>query len=62
MTNNDIIDLTNGKSQRYKINICHFCDHDKYPTGKPIDPTTDIHAQQTVKGGWKCGVCSAEVL
>ena len=40
------------------MSTCHYCDHDKYPNGKPIDPTTDIHAKQTERGDWKCGVCT----
>ena len=52
--NNIMIDLANNR-QRYKINICHYCDHDKYPDGKPIDPITDHSAKQTEKGDWKCG-------
>ena len=38
----------------------HYCDHDKYPEGKPIDPTTDVHARKTDKGNWKCGTWGAE--
>jgi hypothetical protein len=33
--------------------VCKFCDHDKYPAGKPID-ISDKNAQQT-PNGWKCG-------
>jgi hypothetical protein len=55
-----MIDMTSGPRKRYVINRCHYCNHDKYPNGKPIDPTTDHNAKQTEKGDWKCGVCVAE--
>jgi hypothetical protein len=56
---NIMIDLTSpGKIKRYKINVCKFCDHDKYPAGKPID-ISDKNAQQT-PNGWKCGTCVNE--
>ena len=38
------------------MSTCHYFGHDKYPNGKPIDPSTDIHAKQTERGDWKCGV------
>ena len=44
------------------INRCHYCDHDKYPDGKPIDPTTDHNAKQAEKEDWKCSVCVAAVI
>jgi hypothetical protein len=46
--------------KRYKINVCHYCSHEKYPNGKPIDPTTDHYTKQTENGDWKCGVCVGE--
>jgi hypothetical protein len=56
-----LIDLTSsGKGKRYKVNVCHYCNHDKFPNGKPIDPTSDKHAQKTAKGDWKCGACVYE--
>jgi hypothetical protein len=54
---NIMIDLTGRKPKRYKINVCHYCNHDKYPNGKPIDPTTDHNAINTARGDWKCGTC-----
>jgi hypothetical protein len=60
MTRDNIMtDLTSNR-KRYKINLCHYCEHDKYPDGKPIDPTTDHHARQMEDKSWKCGVCVAE--
>lgn len=57
---NIMIDLTSHPHKRYKINLCHYCDHDKYPYGKPIDPTTDKHAKQTEKGDWMGSGCVSE--
>ena len=53
-----MIDLTTGKT--YRINTCYYCDHDTYPGGKPIDPTTDKNFKQTAKGDWMCGECVDE--
>jgi hypothetical protein len=50
-------DLTTGKI--HKINICYYCNHDKYPDGKPIDPS-DKYARHTDRGDWKCGHCVNE--
>ena len=55
-----LIDLTTPERKRYVVNFCHYCDHDKYPNGKLIDPTTDHNAIKTAKGDWKCGVCVSE--
>lgn len=55
-----MIDMTSRPYKRYKINRCHYCDHDKYPEGKIIDPTTDKHAKQTEIEDWMCGVCVLE--
>jgi hypothetical protein len=56
-----LIDYTKTrKGKRYNIEVCHYCNHDKYPHGKPIDSTTDLHARKTDKGNWKCGTCVAE--
>jgi hypothetical protein len=49
---NLLIDMT--KKRRYKVNRCHYCDHDKYPDGKIIDPS-DKYARRTDKGDYKCG-------
>jgi hypothetical protein len=56
-----LIDITEkGKPRRYQINRCHYCNHDKYPHGKPIDPTTDQYAKKMEDGSWKCGICVGE--
>jgi hypothetical protein len=55
-----MIDLTSRPRKRYEIHRCHYCDHDLYPAGKPIDPTTDHNARQMEDGSFKCGVCVAE--
>jgi hypothetical protein len=55
-----MIDLTSRPHRRYEINRCFYCDHKKFPHGKPIDPTTDIHAKPTERGDWKCGTCIGE--
>jgi hypothetical protein len=56
-----LIDLTDRvKPKRYEVHRCHYCDHDKFPEGKPIDPTTDKQARQTDKGDWICGYCITE--
>ena len=55
-----MIDMTSRPHKRYNINRCHYCDHDRYPEGKSIDPTTDKHAKKTEKGDWICGVCVTE--
>jgi hypothetical protein len=53
-----MIDITEkGKPKRYTVNRCHYCDHDKYPEGKVIDPTTDKNAKQMKDGSWKCSYC-----
>jgi hypothetical protein len=52
-----LIDLTTKK--RYKVKRCHYCNHDKYPEGKIIDPS-DKYARHTDKGDWKCGYCVGE--
>jgi hypothetical protein len=52
-----MIDMTSRPHKRYAINMCHYCSHEKYPDGKPIDPTTDKYAKQTDKGDWMCGFC-----
>jgi hypothetical protein len=51
--------LTNNK-KRYKTGVCHYCNDDKYPNGRLIDPATDRNARQMEDGTWKCGVCLAE--
>ena len=53
-----LIDLTTRR--RYNINRCHYCDHDKYPDGKIIDPS-DKYARHTDKGDFMCGVCALEI-
>jgi hypothetical protein len=61
MTDDIMIDLTPGnRGKRYKTGVCHFCSHDRYPSGKLIDPTTDHNARQMEDGRWKCGVCIGE--
>ena len=60
MTKDIMIDLTSRPYKRYQINRCHYCDHDQYPEGKPIDPTTDVNAQQMKDGSWKCSECVLE--
>jgi hypothetical protein len=54
-----MIDLTSRQRKRYVINRCHYCNHDKYPNGKIIDPTID-KGIMTDKGDWKCGTCVNE--
>jgi hypothetical protein len=56
------VDRTSGKTKRYKTGICHYCDHNKYPNGKIIDPSTDRNAIQMKDGSWKCGVCNLDTL
>lgn len=56
-----LIDRTSGPTKRYNINVCHYCNSDKYPRGKPI-MSEDKHARHTDKGDWKCGSCVAEDL
>jgi hypothetical protein len=46
-------DRTTGKIQ--KINICHYCNNETYPKGKPI--IDNKHAVRTDKGDYKCGEC-----
>jgi hypothetical protein len=60
MTKDILIDLTSRPRRRYNINLCHYCDHDKFPHGKPIDPTSDKEARQMKDGSWKCGICIGE--
>jgi hypothetical protein len=43
------------------IHICHQCDPEQYPRGKPIDPN-DWSAQKNAKGEWVCGECQIEEL
>jgi hypothetical protein len=57
-----MIEMTSRPSKRYLVNRCHYCDHDKYPEGKIIDPTTDHDARKTDKGDWICGTCVIEGL
>jgi hypothetical protein len=55
------IDMTNkGRPKRYKTGRCYYCDHDRYPDGKLIDPSTDKNAIQTPRGDWMCGECNFE--
>jgi hypothetical protein len=54
---NYLRDMTTGK--KYIISMCHYCDAETYPTGKPIDPT-DWRAVKTEKGDYKCGNCVVE--
>jgi hypothetical protein len=49
--------MTRYPGKRYVIKWCHYCDHERYPGGKIIDPTTDNHAKKTEKGDWMCGDC-----
>jgi hypothetical protein len=46
--------------RRTLFNRCQYCDHNKYPEGKIIDPTTDMYAKQTARGDWMRGVCVNE--
>jgi hypothetical protein len=56
-----MIDITEkGKPRRYEVHRCHYCNTDKYPEGKVIDPTTDKQARQTDKGDYICGYCITE--
>jgi hypothetical protein len=55
-----MIDMTSRPHKRYNINRRHYCDPDRYPEGKPIDPTTDRHAKKTEKGDWMCSFCIGE--
>jgi hypothetical protein len=48
------------KPNRYVIHRCTYCDRDRWPIGKPIDPTTDKQAIQMKDGTFKCGVCIGE--
>jgi hypothetical protein len=52
-----MIDMTSRPHKRYNINRL---DPDRYPEGKPIDPTTDRHAKKTEKGDWMCSFCIGE--
>jgi hypothetical protein len=52
-----MIDMTSRPRRRYTINRCHYCSHERFPNGKPIDPTTDKNARQMSDGSWKCSVC-----
>ena len=47
--------------ERTIIRICHQCDPDTYPKGKPILPT-DINAKKDEKGNWVCSECQTESL
>jgi hypothetical protein len=49
-------DKTTGRVS--KINICHYCNNETYPKGKPI--IDDRHAVRTNKGDYKCGHCVSE--
>jgi hypothetical protein len=53
---NILTDKTTGKIS--KINICHYCNSDIYPSGKPI--IDDKNAVRTAKGDYKCGECVGE--
>jgi hypothetical protein len=54
------LDCTTKPFRRYVTNRCHYCDHDKYPQGKVIDPTTDKQARQMKDGSFMCGYCVTE--
>lgn len=41
-----LIDMTTKR--RYKVNRCHYCNSDKYPDGKIIDPS-DKYARGHVR-------------
>jgi hypothetical protein len=47
--------------ERTIIRVCHQCDPDTYPYGKPILPT-DIGAKKDEKGNWVCSECQTEDL
>jgi hypothetical protein len=55
-----MIDLTSRPRKRYETLRCYYCNSDKYPNGKVIDPTTDKTAHKTSRGDWKCGQCLIE--
>jgi hypothetical protein len=54
-----LIDMTSRPCKRYAINRCHYCNHEKFPSGRPIMPD-DKHAQRQSDGSYKCGVCVGE--
>jgi hypothetical protein len=54
--------IINGKRYKhrpYNIYLCRFCDHSKFPYGKPIDPIIDHDAVNLGKE-WMCGECVRE--
>jgi hypothetical protein len=51
---NIMIDLTSRPRKRYVINLCHYCDTDRFPSGRPIMPD-DKNAQRQPDGSYKCG-------
>jgi hypothetical protein len=57
-----MIDMTSKPIRRYVVHRCYYCDDDKYPNGKIIDPTTDKDAHKTSKGDWMCEVCTIRNL
>jgi hypothetical protein len=57
-----MIDMTSKPYKRYVVHRCYYCDQDKYPNGKIIDPTTDEDAHKTARGDYMCGVCTIESL
>jgi hypothetical protein len=53
-------DYTAHNEETRTIHICHQCDPDQYPRGRPIDPN-DWSAQKNAKGEWVCGDCQLKV-
>jgi hypothetical protein len=54
--------IKNGKRYKhrpYNIYLCTYCQKDKYPYGKPIDPITDLDAVDMGKD-WMCRECVRE--
>jgi hypothetical protein len=47
--------------ERTIIRVCHQCDPDTYPKGKPILPN-DMMAKKDDKGNWICSECQEESL
>jgi hypothetical protein len=47
--------------ERTIIRVCHQCDPDTYPKGKPILPN-DMMAKKDEKGNWVCSECQTESL
>ena len=54
-----LIDLTQRPRKRYQIQRCFYCDHSKFPSGRPIMPD-DKNAQVQPDGSHKCGICVGE--